>query len=103
MNPYLLIHLCVVFYSFSCSGNDVSMLLEPLYEVTRAFTMVINALYDERVHVGVLKTNLDHKLYVYCTFISKFYRLAAHCKAKTHKNISFLRLGIMSSSNVKLQ
>ena len=43
-------------YSFSCSGNDVTTLLEPVNDVTGAFVMVINVKYGGIQHVSVLKT-----------------------------------------------
>ena len=53
--------LCVVFYSFSCSGNDVTTLLEPLKGVTGTFVMAINVPYNKSQHVGVLKTTSRSK------------------------------------------
>ena len=41
-------------YSFSCSGNVVSKLQRN--DITGALVVLINALYDERMHDDVLKT-----------------------------------------------
>ena len=43
-------------YSFSCSGNFVITLPEQRNDVTGALVVVINALYDERMHANFLKT-----------------------------------------------
>ena len=44
------------FYSFKCSGNFATTLPELQNDVTGALVVVINALYNERMHDDVLKT-----------------------------------------------
>ena len=60
--------MCVVLF-IKKSGNDVTMLLEPRNDVTRAFVMFTNVPYNERQHFDVLKATSRskpiHVLYFY--------------------------------------
>ena len=45
-----------VVYSYSCAGNFMTMLPEQRNDITEVLVIVINAVYDERMHADVLKT-----------------------------------------------
>ena len=56
------------------TGNFVTTLPEQRNDVTGALAVVINALYDERMHDDVLKQHIDNNIYKSCTFIRRFCR-----------------------------